>query len=101
MTSLAPTLGAALDASGAAEADRHLIIVHDHRHGAAALAELQHAPELRRVLFDVDVLEQDLPPLKIVTGGLRVRSGVFAEDVDHRVIVAPTATKATKGQTRV
>ena len=98
---LAPKLSAALDASGAAEADRHLIAVHNHRHGAAPVAEPQHALELGRTLLDVDVLERNMPPLKVVTGGLRVRSGVFAEDVDHRVIVAPTATKATKGQTRV
>jgi hypothetical protein len=30
-----------------------------------------------------------MPPLKIVTGGLRIRSGIFAEDVDHEPILAP------------
>lgn len=77
-----------LDASGAAKANRHLITVDNHRHGAAAVAEPQHALKLRRALLDVDVLERNLPPLKVVTGGLRVRSGVFSEDVDHAVILA-------------
>jgi hypothetical protein len=71
------------DASGAAEADRHLIAVDDHGDGAAAAAVRQHALERRRVLLDVEVLERNVPPLKILPGGLRVRSGVFAEDVDH------------------
>jgi len=72
-----------LDASSAAEPDRHLIAVNNHRHRAAALAECQHALQPRRVLLDVDVVERNLPPLKIVTGGLRVGSGVLAEDEDH------------------
>jgi hypothetical protein len=72
-----------LDASRAAEPDRHLVAVNDHRHRASALAESQHPLQLRRVLFDVDVLERDLPPLKVVTGGLGIRSGVLAEDEDH------------------
>jgi hypothetical protein len=72
-----------LHASGAAEADRHLLAVDDHRHRPASLAEGQHALELRRVLLDVDVLERNVPPIKILPGGLRVGSRVFAEDVDH------------------
>ena len=72
-----------LDASSAAEPDRHLIAVNNHRHRAAALAECQHALQPRRVLLNVDVVERNLPPLKIVTGGLRVGSGVLAEDEDH------------------
>ena len=83
MAGSALELSAASNASGAAEADCHLIAVNDHRHGTAPVAVPQHALELRRILLDVDVLERNLPPLKIVTGGLRVRSGVLAEDVDH------------------
>jgi hypothetical protein len=72
-----------LYASRAAEPDRHLIAVNNHRHRASALAEFEHAPQPSRILLDVDVLERDLPPLKVVTGGLRIGSGVFAEDEDH------------------
>lgn len=75
--------GAALDASGAAEADGHLLPVHNHRNGAAALAEAEHPFKFHGVLLDVDVLERDMPPLVIITGGLRVGSSVLAEDVDH------------------
>jgi hypothetical protein len=28
-----------------------------------------------------------MPPLKVVTGGLRIRSSVFAEDLDHDPIL--------------
>ena len=72
-----------LDASSAAEPDRHLIAVNDHRNRAAALAEPEHPLQPRLVFLDVDVLERNLPPLKVVTGGLRIRSGVFAEDENH------------------
>ena len=84
---LPPARSDRLDASGAAEPDRDLIAVHDHRYGAAPLAEPEHALELGRVFLDVDVLERHVPPIKILTGGLGVGSGVLAEDVDHTVIV--------------
>ena len=84
---LAPSLSAWLDASRAAETDRHLIAVDDHRHGTAPAAVPQHALEPRRALLDVDVLERNVPPLKVVTGGLCVGSSVFAKDVDHGDIV--------------
>lgn len=99
---LALKLSAALDPSGAAEADGHLIVVDDHRHRAATLAVDEHAREGRLVLLDVEILERYVPPLKVVTGGLRIRSGVLAEDEDHGGIVAPTAsTGSDLGQTRV
>ena len=72
-----------LDPSGAAEPDRDLIVLDDHRNGTAPLAVPEHALKLSRVFFDVDVLERNVPPPIVVTGGLRVGSGVFAEDVDH------------------
>jgi hypothetical protein len=72
-----------LHASGAAEADRDLVAVDDHRHGAAAVAVVEHPLQLGGMLLDVDVLERNVPPLKVVPGGLRIGSGVFAEDVDH------------------
>jgi hypothetical protein len=72
-----------LDPSGAAEPDRNLIVVDDHRNGAAPLAVLEHALELNGVLFDVEVLERNVPPLIIVTGGLRVGSSVLAVNRDH------------------
>jgi hypothetical protein len=46
----------------------------------------EHARERRGVLLDVEVFERDMPPLKVVTGGLRVGSGVFAEDEDHEAL---------------
>jgi hypothetical protein len=86
-----------LNASRAAEPDRHLIAVNNHRHRASALAEFEHAPQPRRVLLDVDVLERDLPPLKVVTGGLRIGSGVFAEDEDHVSILLRGQTGVRMG----
>jgi hypothetical protein len=77
----------ASDPSGPAESDRHPIVVDDDRHGATALAVAQHALEFGRVFLDVDVLERDMPPLIVVTGGLRVGSSVLAKDVDHGLIV--------------
>jgi hypothetical protein len=79
--------GARSHASGAAEPDGHLIAVDNHRHGAAPVAEGQHALQVGRVAFDVDVLERNLPPAKILTGGLRIRSSVLAEDVHHPSIL--------------
>src|SRR5204862_8185725 len=75
--------GARLDASSAAEPDRDLIVLDDHRNGAAPLAVPEHALELSEVLLDVDVVERNVPPLIVFTGGLRVRSGVLAVDRDH------------------
>ena len=83
---LALQLSAGLDASGAAEADGDLIAVNDHRHRAASLTVNEHAREGCGVLLDVEVLERNVPPLKVVTGGLRIRSGVFAENGDHAAL---------------
>jgi len=82
-----PAHGGRSDASGAAEADRHLFTVDDHRHGAAALGVAEHSLEIGGVLLHVDVFERDVPPLKIVPGGSRVGSSVFAKDGDHDAIV--------------
>jgi hypothetical protein len=62
-------LSARLDASGAAEADRDLLAVNNHGHRAAPVAVNEHAREGRGVLLDVEVLERNVPPLKVVTGG--------------------------------
>ena len=70
-----------------AEADRHLLVVDDHRHAALAFGVAEHPLQLRGAFLDVDVLERDLPPLMVFPGGLGVGSGVLAEDVDHPVIV--------------
>ena len=85
---LAPGPGARLYASGAPEADLDAVAVDDHRHGAAAFAVGEHALQLGRVFLDVDVFDRNVPPLIVSPGGLRVGSGVLAEDVDHAVIVA-------------
>ena len=80
--------GRASDASGAAKADGHLAaVVDDDGNGAAAVGIGQHALKLRRVFLDVDVFERHVPPFMILPGGLRVGSGVLAEDVDHLLIV--------------
>ena len=71
------------DPSCAAEPDRHVAVVDDDRNRAPPLAELQHSLQFRRVFLDVDVLDLDMPPLVVVTGGLRIRSRVLAEDIDH------------------
>ena len=86
---MSPTKGArrapCLHPSRSSESDRHTAIVgDDDRDRAAALAERQHPVEVGVVLLDVDILERDLPPLVVVTGGLRVRSRILAEDVNHR-----------------
>ena len=75
-------------ASGAAEADDHLVAVDDDRDGATALAVAEHPLQIRGVLLDVDVGEGLMPPFIILTGGDGVRSSVFAEDVDHDAIVS-------------
>ena len=77
-----------LHASSAAEPDGHLSVLDDDRHRAPLVAVLQHALQRCGVLLDVDVFERNVPPLIIGPGGLRVGSGVFAEDVDHGSIVA-------------
>jgi thymidylate synthase ThyX len=78
--------------SRAAEADRHLPIFDDDGDRAATAAESQHPLQLRGVFLDVDVFEGDMPPLIVVTGGLRVRSAVLAEDVDHALLYAYLTT---------
>ena len=74
------------DPSGAAESDRHLAaIADDHRNRPAPFGVPEHPLQLRRIFLDVDVLERHVPPLMILPGGLRIRSCVLAEDVDHAV----------------
>jgi hypothetical protein len=89
--------GARLDPSSAAETDCDLVVLDDHRHGATPVGVAEHPLKLRRVLLDVDVLERDMPPLIVVTGGLRVRSGVFAEDVNHPAIVSAGGVRRGSG----
>ena len=73
-----------LDASRTAETDRHaLLIIHDDRNDASTLAVDEHSLEIGRALLDVNVLERDLPPGTVFTGGFRVGSRVLAEDVHH------------------
>jgi len=75
-------------ASRPAESDRHLpLVVDDDGDAALPFAVRQHALEIGLALLDVDVLKRNVPPLKVVTGGLRVGSTVFAEDVDHRALL--------------
>jgi len=78
---------AASDASRPAKSDGHAAILDDDRHIAVAEAVLQHPLQRRGVLLDVEILEHDVPPLEVCTGGLCVRSGVLAEDLNHSVIL--------------
>ena len=89
--------GARSDASSAAEPDRHLVAVDDDRNLALAAAEGQHLFQIGRVLLDVDVFELNVPPLIVVTGGLRVGSRVLAENVDHESIVRRIARARIDG----
>ena len=91
----APSRGAS-DASGAAEADGHLAVFNDDRHGAAAFGVAEHPLERRRVLLDVHVVEPNMPPFIVVPGGLRIGSRVLAEDLDHSWIVRRIAPLFTK-----
>ncbi len=43
---------------------------------------LEHLRKRRGILLHVHVVERDLPPFIIVTGGLRVGSRVLAEDLN-------------------
>src|SRR5213592_648691 len=81
--SRSPGTAQQLDTSGAAKPDGHVSLVHDDGHGATTVAETEHPLELAGTLLDVDVFDLDMPPLVVVTGGLRVGSGVLAENVDH------------------
>jgi hypothetical protein len=47
-----------------------------------AFAVAEHALERCRILLDVQILDRDVPPIKVFTGGLRVGSSVLAEDQD-------------------
>jgi hypothetical protein len=72
------------DASGSAEADRDLAAVLDyHRHQTASARVVEHSVERCCVFLDVYEFERDVPPLVIVTGGLRMRSTVLPEDFNH------------------
>ncbi len=71
--------------SSAPEADCDLLVLHDDRHRALALAVFEHPLKLSRFFLDVDVLEWNLPLAVILTGSLGVGSGVLAKDEDHSV----------------
>ena len=82
--------GAALHASSAAEADGDAAVFEDHRNLAAS-GNPDHPLELRLVGFDVDVPDRVLALRVILTGRGRVGSGVFSEDLDHRIVHRATS----------
>jgi hypothetical protein len=84
-------------ASSAAEADRHRAVLDDDGHAALPLRELQHAFEVRGVLLDLEVLERDVPPGVVLTGGFRVGSGVLPEDEHWHVAILPWRGRAAAG----
>ena len=57
------------DPSRAAKADGDALVFDDHRDRAASMAVGQHARERGGVFLDVEVLERNMPPGKILTGG--------------------------------
>jgi hypothetical protein len=75
------------DASSATETHRHFAVFDNHGNRTAAVAEAEHALEPDRVFLDIDVFDVDMPPLVVVTGGLRVGSRVLSEDVHHSPIL--------------
>ena len=83
------------DPSGAAEADGDLVAVDDDRYFPTSLAIAEHPLEFGRVVLDVDVLERDMPPIEIFTGGLSIWSSVFAENDRHASIVPVTYLSPT------
>jgi hypothetical protein len=78
---------ALLNPSSPPEADRDLVSIDDDRDFTASLRQREHALELLAVLFDVEVLDVDLALGVILTGRLRIRSGVFPEDEHHGPIL--------------
>ncbi len=71
-----------LDPSTAAVADGHLVVFHDDRDVAAALAVAEHPLQAGGVLLHVDVLDRVAALCEDLTGLRRVGSGVLAEDQD-------------------
>ncbi len=65
-----PAVRRRLHPSGAAEPDRDRALVsEDHGDLARAAGQLQHALQPGGILLHVDVLERDMPPFEIFTGG--------------------------------
>lgn len=69
--------------SRAAKPDGHLVAIDDDRDITATPGMGQHALHVGPVLLYVYVFERNVPPGKVLTGGCRVGSSVFAEDEDH------------------
>jgi hypothetical protein len=78
---------AASDSSRAAEADGHGAVLDDDRDAPLALRHLKHPLEVGRVLLDVEILERDVPPGVVLTGGFRVGSRILAEDQHGHVAI--------------
>lgn len=72
-------------ASGSAEADLNLLLLHNHGYLAGAFAVFQHSLEAGRIGQHVDVLERYLSLLIVRTGCCGIRSRIFAENEDRLV----------------
>jgi hypothetical protein len=77
------------DTSRAAETNRHGAVLDDDRDAALAFRELKHPFEVRRGLLDLEILERNVPPGVVLTGGFRVGSGVLPEDEHWHVAILP------------
>ena len=69
--------------SSATKPDNHVVAVDDHGNVAPTATVLEHPLQISSVLLNVIVLKWYVPPGIIITGGSRVWSSSFAEDVDH------------------
>ena len=75
-----PATRSPLDASSAAEADRHFPAFDDHRHFPPPARVLEHPLQVGWILLHVDVLERHLALLVVVARGERVGAGVLSEN---------------------
>ena len=71
-----------LHRSRAAETDGYATIFDNDRYLAPATGHGQHLLQRRRIFLDVEIAERNLPLFVLLTGGCRVRSGVFPVDDD-------------------
>ncbi len=82
MSAYRRTAGVPLDPSGAPEADRDVPTIHDDGDLSDAVGELQHALQVVLILFDVEVVEGNLPGRVVLPGTLGERSVFLAEYQD-------------------
>ena len=91
--------GGALDASGAAEPDRHFSFVDDDGNLTAAAGVFEHFVERSARDLDILVVHGDVFRCVVLTGRNRVGSGVFSENqncVGHDRTPCPDGVSANE-----